>query len=116
MGAAGEGHGNLDFLAIGFLLGENLLERRGIEAGFGVLIFIGDRDSLAVVIEPRKEIHRHRHIVLRHLAGRDQIGHRRENMGTIDAVCLRAKHDIVTRGTPRRLFGDRDVRQPIFVE
>jgi hypothetical protein len=37
--------------------------------GLEVEIFLRDRDALAVEIEPRQDVHRHRHAVLRHLAG-----------------------------------------------
>ena len=48
VGAAGEGVGGLHRLAGGLLLLQRFLERLGVEPDLQVLVFLGDRDALAV--------------------------------------------------------------------
>jgi hypothetical protein len=79
-------------------------------------VFVGDRDALAVEIEPRQDVHRRRLVVLRHLAGRDQVRHRGEDMRAVDAIAFRAQHQIVARGAPRRLLLHVDVGHAVFGE
>ncbi len=112
--AAREGHGDLDLLAGGLLGGEGLLQLGSIElhAGFG--IFLGNRNALAVEVEAGDDRHRHRLVVLRHLAGGDEIGHRRQDMGAIDAVCVAAEHQIVARRAPGGLLQHFHVRQAVL--
>ena len=114
--AAGERVRGLHRLARGFLLVERDLECLGVEADLEVGIFLGDRDALAVEIEPRQDVHRRRHVVLRHLAGRDQVGHRRENVRAVDAVGVAAEHEVVARRAPRRLLQHFDVRHAVLGE
>ena len=114
--AAGEGHGDLHFLAFRPLFLEGGLERRGVQAGAEILVFVGDRDALGLVAEPRDDIHGRRHVVLRDLAGRDQIGHRRQYVRAVDAVARAAEHEIVARRRPGGLLDDLDILQSVFVE
>ena len=55
MGAAGALHGDLDLLAVGFLFGEDLLSGAEWRPALESLYSLATGDSLAVVIEPRKE-------------------------------------------------------------
>ena len=114
--AARERVRGLDRLARGLLLLERRLERRGVHADLEVLVFLRDRDALAVEIEPRQDVHRRRHVVLRHLAGRDQVRHRREDMRAVDAVAFAAEHEIVARRAPRGLLQHLDARHAVFRE
>ena len=116
VGAAGEGHRDLHFLAVGLLLLEGGLERRGVGGDLEVLVFVGDRDRLGVEIEARQQVHRRRHVVLRHLAGRDQVGHRRQDVRAVDAVLLGAEHEVVARRAPGRLLGDVDIGHAVLGE
>ena len=116
VGAAREGHRDLHFLARGLLLLEGGLQRRRIGGDLEILVFVGDRDRLRVEIEARQQIHRRRHVVLRHLAGRNQVRHRRQDVRAIDAVALRAEHKIVARRSPGCLLGDFDIGHAVFGE
>jgi hypothetical protein len=116
MRAARERHRRLDRFAAGFLLVERHLERRGVDADLDVAVFLGDRNALAVQVEPRQNVHRRRLVVLRHLARRDQIRHRGQDMRAIDAVTFRAQDEVVSRGAPRRLLLHLDVGHAVFGE
>ena len=116
MGAAGEGHRGLDRLAGGLLLVQRDLERRGVDADLEVGIFLGDRDALAVQIEPRQDVHRRRLVVLRHLAGRNQVRHRGQDMRAVDAVAFRAQHEVVARRAPGGLLLHFDIGHAVFGE
>ena len=116
VGAAGEGHGALHFLARRLLLGEGFLERRGVGLGAAALEFVGDRDALALVVEPRQDIHRRRLVLRGHGAERDQVGKRRQDMRAVDAARRRAQHHVVARRAPRGLLGDVGVGDAVFVE
>ena len=116
MRAAGEGHRRLHGLARGLLLLQRRLEGRSIDAELQVGIFIGNGDALAVEIEPRQDVHRRRLVVLRHLAGRDQIRHRGQDMRPVDAVAFGAEHEIVPRGAPGGLLLHVGVRHAVFGE
>ena len=80
------------------------------------LYSLRDRDRLRVEIEPRQQVHRRRHVVLRHLAGGDQVGHRRQDVRAVDAVALRAEHEVVARRAPRGLLGDLDIGHAVLGE
>ncbi|CUX59944.1 conserved hypothetical protein [Agrobacterium tumefaciens str. Kerr 14] len=120
MGAAGEGHRGLNFLAFGLLLLESSLQFGSIELNAGFGIFLGDGNTLAVEVEAGEDGHRHRHIILGHLAGVHEIGHRRQNMRAINAVGCATKHEIVARRAPGGLLQNLDIRhamlgeQPLF--
>ena len=114
--AAREGHGGLDRLAGGLLLLQRLAKRLGVEPDLDVGVFLRDRDALAVKIEPGEDVHRRRHVVLRHLAGADEVGHRREDVGAVDAIALGAEHEVVARRAPRGLLLDLDVGHAMFGE
>ena len=116
MGAARERHRGLDRFAGGLLLVQRDLERRGVDADLEVGVFLGDRDALAVQIEPRQDVHRRRLVVLRHLAGRNQIRHRGQDMRAVDAVAFRAEHEVVARGAPRGLLLHLDIGHAVFGE
>ena len=116
VGAAGEGHRGLDRFARGLLLVQRRFERRGVDADLEVGVFLGDRDALAVEVEPRQDVHRRRLVVLRHLAGRDQIRHRGQDMRAVDAVAFRAEHEVVARGAPRGLLLHFDIGHAVFGE
>ncbi len=116
MGAARKGHGALHFLAGGLLLGEGLLERRGIHGGACVLEFLGNRDRLAVVVEARQDIHRRRFVLRRRRAHRDLVGLGRQDVCAVDAARVRTEHDVVARCAPRCLLGDVGVGDAVFVE
>ncbi len=116
VGAAREGHRGLHGFA-GRLLGrQRVFELRGVDADFDVGIFLGDRDALAVEIEPRQDVHRRRHAVLRHFAGADQIRHRRQDVRAVNAIRLATEHEIVARRAPRCLLGNLDVRHAVLGE
>ena len=100
--AAGEGHRDLHFLAGGLLLLEGGLQRRGVGGDLQVLVFVGDRDRLRIEIEPRQDVHRRRHVVLRHLAGRDQVRHRRQDMRAVDAVRFADRARCCRASRPRK--------------
>ncbi len=116
VGAAGEGHGDLDLFARSLLGLEGRLQRGGIGGDGQILVFIGDRDGLSVEIEPRQDVHRRGHVVLRHLAGRDQIRHGRQDMRAVDAVGRAAQHEIVARGAPGRLLGHLHIGDAVLGE
>ncbi len=116
VGASRKRHRRLDGLTRCFFLLECRLERRGIDADLQVAIFLGHRDALAVQVQPRHDVHRRRHVVLRHLAGRNEIGHRRQDVCAIDAVAFRSQHQIVTGGAPRRLLLHLDIGHAVFGE
>ncbi len=116
MRAAGECHRGLDFLAFGLLRLESSLQFGSIELNAGFGIFPGDGNALAVEVEAGEDGHRHRHIVLGHLAGMHEIGHGRQNMRAIDAVRGAAEHEIVARRTPGGLLQNLDVRHAVFGE
>ena len=69
-----------------------------------------------VEIEPRQDVHRRRHVVLRHLAGRDQVRHRRQDVRAVDAVVLGAEHDVVAGCAPRGLLRHVDVGHAVLGE
>jgi hypothetical protein len=69
---------------------------------------------LGVEIQARQQIHRRGNVVLRHLAGRDQIGHRREDVSAVDAVLFRAEHEVVARRPPRCLLGDLHIGHAVL--
>src|SRR5947209_819438 len=79
------------------LLFESGLERRGVEAELEVGIFLGDGDALRIEIEPRQDVHRRRLIVLRHLARRDQIRHRRQDRSEEHTSELQSRQYLVCR-------------------
>ena len=56
------------------------------------------------------------HVVLRDLAGADEIRHRREDVRAVDAVALRAEHQVVTRRAPRSLLDHFDVWHAVLGE
>ena len=62
------------------------------------------------------DVHRRGHVVLRDLAGRDQVGHRRQDVRAVDAVALGAQHDVVARGAPGGLLGDLDIGHAVLGE
>ena len=101
-------------LPAAFFFSQRLLERLGVEADLQVRVFLRDRDALAVEIEPRQDVHRHRHVVLRHLAGADEVGHRRQDVGAVDAVALGAEHEVVARRAPGGLLLDLDVGHAVL--
>ncbi len=92
------------------------LERLGVDADRDLGIFLRDRDALAVQIEPRQDVHRRRHVVLRHLAGGDEVRHRRQDVRAVDAVALGAEHEVVARRAPRSLLLHFDVGHAVFRE
>ena len=57
-----------------------------------------------------------RHVVLRHLAGRDQVGHGRQDVRAVDAVALGAEHQVVARGAPGGLLQHLDVGHAVLGE
>jgi hypothetical protein len=114
--AARERHRGLDRLAGRLLLLQRRPERRRVDADLQVRVFLRDRDALAVQVEAAEDVHRRRHVVLRHLAGRDQVRHRRQDMRAVDAVAFRAEHEVVARRAPRGLLHDLDVRHAVFLE
>jgi hypothetical protein len=57
-----------------------------------------------------------RHIVLRDLAGADEVGHRRKDMRSVDPPAFRAQHQIVARRTPGGLLDDLGVGQAVLGE
>ena len=116
VGAAGEGHGRLHRLAGGFLLVDRGLEHLGIEGDLGVQILLGHRDALAVSVEPGQDLHRHGDVVLRHAAGADEVGHRRQDVRAVDAVALGAEHEVVAGGAPARLFQHLHVGHAVLGE
>ena len=116
VGAARERVRRLHGLARRLLLVERLLERLGVEPDPQIGVFLGDRDALAVEIEPRQDVHRRRHVVLRHLPRADQVGHRREDMGAIDAVALGAEHEVVAGRAPGGLLLHLDAGHAVLGE
>ena len=114
--AARERHGDLRIAARRALLREGLLQRRRIETELQAVVFGRDGDRLRIEIEAGEDIHRRRHAALRHLAGRDQVGHRRQDMCAVDAVGFRAQHEIVARRAPRRLLQHFHIRQAVLGE
>ncbi len=116
MRAAREGHRDRDVLAFGLALGEHLLQRRGVEPDPNILVGLRHRDRLAVEVEPRHDRHRQRHVVLRHLAGRDQVRHRGQDMRPVNAVGRAAEHQVVARRAPARLLQHLDIGHAMLGE
>ena len=83
-----------------FFFSKRHFEWRRVHANLYLFVFLRNGNALSVQIEARKDVHRRRHVVLRHLAGADEIRHRRENVRAVDAVRFPAKDEIVARGAP----------------
>ncbi len=115
MGATREGHGHLGIVAVLAHLGEDRLHLRRIQPDAHVLIIFGDRDGLAVGVQPRQDVHRQL-AALGHLSGREQIRHRRQDMRAIDAATRATQFEIVARRAPRRLLGQLDVGEAVLGE
>ena len=103
-----------DLVLFGLHLAECGLERRTIELRAGCHQVLGHRDRLAVEVEPRQDVHRRRLVVLRHLAGGDQIRHRREDMRAVDAIAFRAEHEVVASSAPGSLLLHFHVGHAVF--
>ena len=114
MGAAGERHGDLHFLAGCFLLREGFLQRRAVGSDRQILELVGDRDGLAVLVEVEERVHRQRLIVLHHLAGGVEMRLRAQDVAAIDTVGLCAERHVVARRAPRRLLGDIHVGHAVL--
>ncbi len=99
-----------------FLAAKASLSFGGIELDAGFGIFLGNGNALAVEIEPRDDRHRHGHVVLRNLAGRDQIGHRGQDMRAVNAIRLAAEHEVVAGRPPGRLLQHFDIGEPMLLE
>ena len=105
MGTAGEGHRRLPFLALRLLRLQRLLQRLCIGGELEVGVLGGDRDGLTIQIQASEDVHRQRLVVLRYLAGRDQVRHRRQDVSAVDAVGGRSQPQVVPQGAPGRLLG-----------
>ena len=116
MSATGEGHRSLGRVSGRLARGKGLAQHAGIEPDLQVLVGRAHRNALRIQIEAGENDHGQRHVVLRHLAGGDEVGHRRQDMRAIDAVALRAQHQIVTRGAPGGLLHHFHIRHAVFGE
>lgn len=116
MCTAREGHGDLGGLATGLLLGEGIFQHRGVDADLQIGIGCTDRDRLRVEIEAGEDRHRQWLVVLRHLASRDEIGHRSQDMGAVDTGAGRAEHQIVAGRAPGGLLHHLDLGHAVLVE
>ena len=114
--AAREGHRRLHRLARRLLGLQHGFERLGVEPDLVVDVLLGDRDALTVQVEPGHDVHRHGHVVLRHPARRDQVGHRAEDVGAVDAVALGAEHEVVAGGAPACLLQHLRLGQAVLGE
>ena len=103
-------------LPAAFFLAKAAFSGEASSADLEVLVFVGDRDALAVEVQPRQDVHRHRHVVLRHFAGGDQVRHRRQDVRAVDAVGLGAEHEVVARRAPRGLLQHLDVGHAVLGE
>ena len=116
VGAAGEGHRRLRAAGRSLLGDQRLLQRLGTSRELEVGVLIGDGDRLPVQVQAGEDVHRHRLIVLRDLAGGDQVRHGRQDMGAVDTVRVRAQPQVIAQRAPRRLLDDLHIRHAVLGE